>query len=274
MKKFERIFPYALAGLVLVLFVVMSRSPSSPTDKMDLVSFGRIPVQHGGRIQPLDSLARNTMMIISGGKSTYDAVYNSKDEKGEFSNKEKSYPAIRWLIESMTSEHAATLKVFRVDSVPLRQLLDLPDRPGSWKYSFKELMSKQKEFVNRLKSARAKDKEQRNELDHASVNLDGHLQMFMQIARMQAPGIILPQADSKSQQWSSPDEIDEALERNLISSAKQIASSKMQERIQSNDPDLLQKRAQLKPEEYQQWIAMQEQDMIQTELRKMTDDGR
>ena len=55
-----------LIALVLgALWVGASFAPSkSPPSKADLVTFGKIPVLVGGRIKPMDTVARNSLLII------------------------------------------------------------------------------------------------------------------------------------------------------------------------------------------------------------------
>jgi ABC-type transport system involved in cytochrome c biogenesis permease subunit len=60
----KRFFP-ALAVLLGVLWIAMSLfPPKRPKDDVDFVRFGKIPVQVGGRVKPLDTVARNSLLII------------------------------------------------------------------------------------------------------------------------------------------------------------------------------------------------------------------
>jgi ABC-type transport system involved in cytochrome c biogenesis permease subunit len=60
----KRFFP-ALAVLLGVLWIAMSLfPPKRPKDDVDFVRFSKIAVQVGGRIKPLDTVARNSLLII------------------------------------------------------------------------------------------------------------------------------------------------------------------------------------------------------------------
>jgi ABC-type transport system involved in cytochrome c biogenesis permease subunit len=59
-----------------------------PEGKPDLAEFGRIPVLAGGRIKPLDTVARNSLVIIHGRQSV-------RTLSGE------QVPAIRWLADTL-----------------------------------------------------------------------------------------------------------------------------------------------------------------------------
>ncbi|MCA9176448.1 MAG: cytochrome c biogenesis protein CcsA [Planctomycetales bacterium] len=140
-----------LAGGLVVLLTVgmfMSRGRSGlQRDGFDFQAAGRIPVMYEGRVKPLDSLARNTMRVISN-----RATVKSADGERE--------PAVRWLIELAASDpafHAGkegeegdeeesdeieslaqTAPVFRIDNLEVLDLLGLERRKG-YRYSWSEL---------------------------------------------------------------------------------------------------------------------------------------
>jgi ABC-type transport system involved in cytochrome c biogenesis permease subunit len=65
----KRFFPL-LALLVAVAWVATSwLPPKVAQDEPDLVTFGKIPVLVGGRVKPLDTVARNSLLIIHGKES-------------------------------------------------------------------------------------------------------------------------------------------------------------------------------------------------------------
>jgi ABC-type transport system involved in cytochrome c biogenesis permease subunit len=60
----KRFFP-VLAVSLSVLWVAASLfSPKPPRDDVDFVRFGKIPVQVGGRVKPVDTVARNSLLIV------------------------------------------------------------------------------------------------------------------------------------------------------------------------------------------------------------------
>jgi len=62
----KRFFPL-LALLLALAWVAASCLPPKVTqDEPDLVTFGKIPVLVGGRVKPLDTVARNSLLIIHG----------------------------------------------------------------------------------------------------------------------------------------------------------------------------------------------------------------
>lgn len=108
-------------------------------------AFGRLPVVADGRVKPFDTLARNSLRVISG-RETF------KDHTG------KSRPAIVWLLDVISSSEAAYHhKVFRIDNPEVQNTLGLPKRQG-FLYSVKELLPKIGEFEKEVEKAREQEK--------------------------------------------------------------------------------------------------------------------
>ena len=57
--------PWVIFGLFL-LVVVMGLRPPKAKGEYDIVAFGKLPVQLGGRVKPMDSVARNAILRIAG----------------------------------------------------------------------------------------------------------------------------------------------------------------------------------------------------------------
>src|SRR5438128_2030021 len=135
--------------IVLFLFgayVGVVAAPPSDTGRMQLYEFGKIPVQEGGRVKPLDTLARTTLMVISNRQSFKDTNDNEQ-------------PALKWLLDVMVSnvqardDGALNYKVFRIENIQVLDLLGLKQRPGSWRYSIAEMAGKFREFDTAVRQA-------------------------------------------------------------------------------------------------------------------------
>ena len=57
---------YAIIILVVLSTVYRHLNSDRIESDFDVLSFSELPVQVGGRIKPLDSVARNTLLILSG----------------------------------------------------------------------------------------------------------------------------------------------------------------------------------------------------------------
>jgi ABC-type transport system involved in cytochrome c biogenesis permease subunit len=62
----KRLVPYLVLLLAAVWIAASWRAPSYKADEFDLSSFKRIPVLVGGRIKPMDTVARNSLLILRG----------------------------------------------------------------------------------------------------------------------------------------------------------------------------------------------------------------
>src|SRR5260221_9718787 len=83
--------------------------------------FGRLPVMSNGRFQPLDSLARNSLLQLREKQTA-----NLEPWK-KWWQKPKIISATEWLVTVMTKpELADTWPVFRIDHPDLKSLLALP----------------------------------------------------------------------------------------------------------------------------------------------------
>ena len=119
-----------LAGASLYLLSIFGRmAPEKQPYNLD--AFSRISVLEGGRVKPLDSVARVYLRIISG-----QSVL--KDEKGD------EYPAIQWYLDTLGAkpsdekDPAWSHRVIRIDNEQLLAELKLAPREGL-RYSLKEI---------------------------------------------------------------------------------------------------------------------------------------
>src|SRR5438093_1207598 len=90
MKKW---LPLILTGVMAAWFVSTLRAPK---DKgFAFTQFGRLPVMFNGRFQPMDSLARNSLLQLR-----EKQTLNTEPWK-EWNEKPKIIPAIEWLAAGM-----------------------------------------------------------------------------------------------------------------------------------------------------------------------------
>ena len=117
--------PWFLAAIFAAWFLSGLR-PSIPANGVDVAAFGRLPVLMNGRVQPLDSVARNSLLSISG-KSTVRLPGAPP------------LSAIEWLTETMFAPAVADQRpIFRIQHPDLAGLLGA-DRAGLHTYCFDDL---------------------------------------------------------------------------------------------------------------------------------------
>ena len=94
---------FYLILVIALLIVARGFKPSTNPSEFDIDSFSELPVQVGGRIKPLDSVARNTLLVLAGRQKviTPEGVKLS---------------AIEWFMDlTMRPELADTYRVFKIE---------------------------------------------------------------------------------------------------------------------------------------------------------------
>ena len=135
----------AVLGCLAMTARYLGKSDRSPKG-FDFDAAGRIPIVYQGRVKPLDTLARNTLQVISNGETLRD---HTNDER---------MTATQWLFEMMSGvsdekqrgpekppPRYARYRVFRIDNFEVLDFFGLEKRKG-FLYSLEEIGSKAKEF--------------------------------------------------------------------------------------------------------------------------------
>ena len=118
MKKW---IPLAVAAAMALWILAGLRQRPDPGFAFS--EFGRLPLVTNGRCQPMDSVARNSLLLIREKQSA-----NLEPWKG-WLDRPKILPAIEWLAAvTMTPEVADGWPVFRVDHPELISQLSLPEK--------------------------------------------------------------------------------------------------------------------------------------------------
>src|SRR5687768_5566459 len=125
-KKWQRWLPWAITGL-MALWIVSGLRTTKNTTEYKIEEFSQMPVLLEGRVQPWDSVAKNTLLILRG-KSTVLLTERPQEELSFLEKaKLKKMTAIEWLLEVMTRPEAAdTRYIFRIDNQEVLNQLKLP----------------------------------------------------------------------------------------------------------------------------------------------------
>ena len=146
--------------------------------------FGRLPVVFNGRLQPFDSLARNSLTRIREKETA-----NLEPAKSWY-ERPRIVSATEWLLTVMTRpELADGWKVFRVDHPELKAMLKLPEpnppagedgKHYSWN-QFGETGLKQIEESARNIQENKKDSSLRNAFDNATLGLYEAMTLYLRL---------------------------------------------------------------------------------------------
>ena len=137
---------------------------------MRIHDFGKLPVVYQGRIKPFDTLARNTLRVISN-KETVDDF--TKYEEGK--RRQPQIPAVRWLLDVMAGAPESNKhRVFRIDNLDVLETLGLPRRKG-FRYALEEFQGKIPVLEAQLKETYELEEESRSFYQRKLIEVERRL---------------------------------------------------------------------------------------------------
>jgi ABC-type transport system involved in cytochrome c biogenesis permease subunit len=178
-----KLIPWLIMLLCAGWLVSKSRMPSYESTEANLHEFGKLPLVYEGRVKPFDTLARNSLRILSN-RETF------KDKNGD------TQPAIRWLLDVIANPAAAREhRVFRIDHPQLLQKLEL-ERRKKHLYSLDDFFEKIPVLVETANDARKKDSKERTADERKFVELQSKLGQFdLLVTTFQPPDIQIEELD-------------------------------------------------------------------------------
>jgi ABC-type transport system involved in cytochrome c biogenesis permease subunit len=172
----------------------------------DSIGFGRIPVIAGGRVKPMDTVARTSLVILSGKQSLR-------------LSRSQELPAIAWLADVMMKpETADEYPSFRIDHPEVRSLLSLSDRDGK-QVSYNRLKDQLDEIDHQAKLAQPIENAHRSLFQRSMLKLYQQIDLYQRLSNTlrlgdMADGLkefeLLERAISDGE-WSEPHQKSEIL---------------------------------------------------------------
>ncbi len=164
-----------IAGALALAGVGAALLPPGKVRGLDLDGFGRIPVLERGRVKPMDSLARNSLLMIRGQQS--------------FQHLGRTVGADEWLLDVMfRPDVAAEQQVFVIDAPEVLGLMDLQQQPSRY-FALKTLAPHFEEIQRQASAARQVDSRERTRFQAAIVNLFERLYLYYRLqSTVQLPG--------------------------------------------------------------------------------------
>ncbi len=153
-----------LGALALAAWPALAPAPKSD---FDYEAFARLPVLEGGRVKPLDSFARNALLLLRGKQSV---PWNGR-----------TIAATRWLLDSaFKPEDADTYPAFVVDDPELLGLLGLPQGKSRY-FAYWQLEPKRDEVFAQAGAADQQSSARRSRFQDALLNLDRRLTLYERV---------------------------------------------------------------------------------------------
>ena len=155
------------AGAMALLIVGTALMPQRPVKGFDLEAFGRLPVLEGGRVKPIDTVARNSLLMIRSQQSFSAPVPGGGAEKA----RKEPVSASRWLLDVMfRPEIADDQPAFVINDPDVLSLLGLPQSSNRY-YPFKTIAPHLDDIQKQAMAAQALDNSQRSNFQRAVMNL-------------------------------------------------------------------------------------------------------
>src|SRR5688500_13900645 len=165
--------PWIIAGIFGLWILSTLRLPRD--QEWAVSDFGKLPLLSNGRFQPMDSLARNSLLQLREKQSV-----RLHDEK-------RQMPATEWLMEVMMhQEKADTRKVFRIDHHEVKSLLKLPEKNRATgedgkHYSWNEIKPSLEAIEKEGKRVAQIEAAHRKPFDQAIMKLQNGLFLYMRL---------------------------------------------------------------------------------------------
>jgi len=164
----EQLFPWAVALIAAIWLIGKAVPHASTPDTFDLDAFGQLPVVYEGRVKPIDTVARNSLRIISGRQT-----FTDQDGKGQ--------PAIRWLLDVISDTPAAGRhKVFRIENLELLGTLHLKQRSG-YRFALDEFRQQIDEIDRQARLAHSLKARQLSVFQKKVLELEKKLRLYWRL---------------------------------------------------------------------------------------------
>ncbi len=158
MNKVSRYVPLIVTVLTVAWLLAAAVPPRDLASGFRVHEFGQLPVVYQGRIKPYDTLARNSLTVISD-RQTF------RDQEG------RSRPAIEWLLDVISNAPAARdYQIFRIYNEQLLTELGL-ERRQRYRYAFSELEPRLPALEQQAAAASMLDINERDAYDSAVLEL-------------------------------------------------------------------------------------------------------
>jgi ABC-type transport system involved in cytochrome c biogenesis permease subunit len=161
--RIEKIAPWLAGGLALAVAVMGARSPGQLRG-LDVDGFTRLPALEGGRLKPIDSVARNSLLVIRGQQS--------------FRHQDRTVGPTEWILDVMYRPQVADNQpIFVINDPDVLGLMGI--RQSSERYfSFRQIVPFVDEIQRQAQVAHGIDAKQRTRFQAAVANLYERLYLY------------------------------------------------------------------------------------------------
>jgi len=153
------------------LYLLSTLRPAANPSAFDLTALGRLPVLSGGRIKPLDTVARTSLLTL-------------KSKQSLTTPDGRAVVPIEWLADVLFApEKADTYRHFRIDHQEVLDLLGLTAEEGDLKkyFSYNQLRPKLDDLDRQARLADGVEEPLRSPFQKQLLNTRDHVVLYMQL---------------------------------------------------------------------------------------------
>lgn len=164
--KLQRILPW-VAGVGALVAALVSVVPPAPIRGFDVAGFGKLPVLEGGRVKPIDSLARNSLLMIRSNQGfRYEGRSIGPDE---------------WLLDVLFRPDVADKQpVFFINDPEVLGLMGLQQESNRY-YPFTAIAPHLEAIQTQAEAAHKLDAKARSRFQNAIVNLFDRIYLYYRL---------------------------------------------------------------------------------------------
>ncbi len=164
--KLTKLLPW-IVGVVALFAALFAAMPQGKVNGFDINGFAKLPILEGGRVKPLDSVARNSLLLIRGKQSV------------RFEG--KTISADQWALDLMFRPEVADRQpVFRIDDPDVLGLIGMKQTSNAY-FTFETLAPHIDELEKQAKVAQPIDAKKRTRFQSAVVNLFERVYMYFRL---------------------------------------------------------------------------------------------
>ncbi len=173
----KKILPILVLLLGIAYVASTLRAPAVPAGEPDHAAFGRLPVLVGGRIKPLDTVARTTLLQFQGRQTV------------RLSDGSKLSPS-RWIADLLLDDRKANgYQIFEIVHPDLLALLKLKDEDGAGKkrFSYAQLTPGLEELQRQAGLAESVESQRRTPFQRAVIALRDNVSLYVKLQASLVP---------------------------------------------------------------------------------------
>jgi len=173
----KKLFPILVLLLGLAYVASTLRTPSAPKGEPDHVAFGRLPVLVGGRIKPLDTVARTTLLQFQGRQTV------------RLADGSRIAPS-RWIADLLLDDRKANAyQVFEIVHPDVLALLKLKEEDGAGKkrFSYDQLTPGLEELQRQAGLAQPVEAQRRTPFQRAVLTLRDNVSLYVKLQASLVP---------------------------------------------------------------------------------------